>query len=222
MSEPDVTLTDFALAVECAVFAALALRWPANDPRMRRSWVILFASSRSERCSAASCTGFCRTSARQRTALLWATTLLCVGMSSTAMWMIGSYMELSEPSGTRVRHAALGFLTLYAIVVLFVTTRFVVAIAAYLPATVFLLIAFARSYSRSREPAQAYGVLGLGLTFVAAGVQQMRIAIHPTYFNHNALYHVIQGIRVVSRVSRRQIRHTGAGVTADVTRSNRT
>jgi hypothetical protein len=37
-----------------------------------------------------------------------------------------------------------------------------------------------------------YGVTGLALTFVAAAVQQLRIAIHPVYFNHNALYHVIQ------------------------------
>jgi hypothetical protein len=32
------------------------------------------------------------------------------------------------------------------------------------------------------------------LTLVAAVVQQRRIALHPAYFNHNALYHAIQAI----------------------------
>jgi hypothetical protein len=32
------------------------------------------------------------------------------------------------------------------------------------------------------------------LTLVAAAVQQARIALHPTYFNHNALYHLLQAI----------------------------
>ena len=37
------------------------------------------------------------------------------------------------------------------------------------------------------------GAWGLGLTFVAAAVQQARVGLHPRYFNHNALYHLIQG-----------------------------
>ena len=37
------------------------------------------------------------------------------------------------------------------------------------------------------------GAWGLGLTFVAAAVQQGRVGLHPRYFNHNALYHLIQG-----------------------------
>jgi hypothetical protein len=30
--------------------------------------------------------------------------------------------------------------------------------------------------------------------FVAAGIQQGGIGLHPVYFNHNALYHLVQGI----------------------------
>ncbi len=32
---------------------------------------------------------------------------------------------------------------------------------------------------------------------VAAGVQQLGIALHPVYFDHNALYHLIQAVAVL-------------------------
>ena len=48
-------------------------------------------------------------------------------------------------------------------------------------------------YRRRRLPALRWGIAGLGLTFLAAAVQRLNIAIHPHYFDHNALYHVIQG-----------------------------
>ena len=37
-------------------------------------------------------------------------------------------------------------------------------------------------------------IIGVVLTFVAAGVQVGEIALHPQWFNHNALYHLIQVI----------------------------
>jgi hypothetical protein len=49
-------------------------------------------------------------------------------------------------------------------------------------------------YRRTRNRPLALTITGLLLTFVAAGVQQAGIAVHPVYFNHNALYHVIQGV----------------------------
>ena len=38
------------------------------------------------------------------------------------------------------------------------------------------------------------GALGFVLTFLAAALQQRRIGLHPVYFDHNALYHTVQGI----------------------------
>jgi hypothetical protein len=37
----------------------------------------------------------------------------------------------------------------------------------------------------------------LALSIVAAVTQQARIALHPVYFDHNAVYHVIQAIALV-------------------------
>lgn len=194
MTEPDVTLTDYALAVECALFCALATRWPTGDPRLRRSWAILFGSICVGSSLGGTVHGFFAAANTPGYLLLWAGTLLCLGVTSTAMWMIGSYVVLDEGKGSVVRRAAIVVLVVYSTVVLFVSQRFVVAIAAYLPATVFLLVAFVIAYRRSTDRPLLVGIIGLALTFVAAAVQQLRIAIHPVYFNHNALYHVIQGV----------------------------
>jgi len=38
---------------------------------------------------------------------------------------------------------------------------------------------------------------GLALSAVAALLQASRVAIHPIYFDHNAVYHVLQAIALV-------------------------
>ena len=43
-------------------------------------------------------------------------------------------------------------------------------------------------------PAEYLCLAGIISTFAAAGVQQTGLAMHPIYFNHNALYHLIQGL----------------------------
>lgn len=67
--------------------------------------------------------------------------------------------------------------------------------AAYLPATLLFLLAMVLAYRRQRARALAFGAAGLVLTIFATAVQQLRIAIHPVYFNHNALYHVTRASR---------------------------
>lgn len=195
MTEPDVTLTDYALALECGVFCVLALRWSLTDARpqrLRRWWVVFFASIGGSSLLGGTVHGFFNADDTRGFAILWPATILALGVTSTATWTVAAYVQLREPVRSWVRRAAIAQLVVYVFVVLFVTNHFFVAIAAYLPAVLFLLVAMWAAYRRTRARAVAYGVTGLALTFVAAAVQQLRIAIHPVYFNHNALYHVIQ------------------------------
>src|SRR5436309_2203340 len=82
----------------------------------------------------------------------------------------------------------------HCVLALFITQDFRAAVVFYLPATVFLLVVLSVAYARARERRILVAIAGLGLMFIAAGVQQARIALHPTYFNHNALYHLIQAV----------------------------
>jgi len=52
--------------------------------------------------------------------------------------------------------------------------------------------------------------LGIPLTFVAATVQQRRLAVHLPYLSHNALYHVIQGLALLMIFTGRGLAERGA------------
>lgn len=125
---------------------------------------------------------------------LWPATLISIGLGALAIWAVGGYLVL-KPRASKILiwAASLEFLA-YGTVILAGSQKFAVAIANYAPATVFLLAALLLVYLRSCRRQVLCGVIGLLLTFAAPGVQLLRIAIHPTYFNHNAFYHMIQAV----------------------------
>ena len=126
--------------------------------------------------------------------VLWRTVLVLLGVVSAAAWTIGAELLIDHRIARVVTAAAWIECAVYAAVVVFVTDQFAIAIANYLPSTLFLIAAFFTSYRAGGGMPVAIGLGGLVLTLVAAGVQQARLALHPTYFNHNALYHLLQGI----------------------------
>jgi len=193
VTQPDVTLTDYALTIECATFSVLASRWPTTRLALQRACALLFAMVALTSLIGGTVHGFFVDDSTRANAVLWTATLFAVGLTSVAMWTTGAHMLLDVPRARVVGRAALALLPIYVLIVLFVSSSFLVGIATYLPATVFLLVAFALTYRRTHNRALTLGIAGLALTFVAAAVQQLHVAIHPVYFNHNALYHVIQG-----------------------------
>jgi hypothetical protein len=184
MLEPDVTLTDFALALECAVFCVLLSRDGASA--LRRWWIVFFASIGAAALVGGLVHGFFP-EPDPVGATLWIVTMLLIGVTSAAAWSVGALLGL--PAGTQqlIRQLAISLLVIYTAVVLFVDDRFMVAIAMYLPATVFLLMRMIRLRNTP-------GIAGLLLIFAGAAVQQLGVGLHPVYFNHNALYHVIQAV----------------------------
>ncbi|MEK6555771.1 MAG: hypothetical protein AABZ31_11050, partial [Bdellovibrionota bacterium] len=120
--------------------------------------------------------------------------LLLLGLTSYYIWRLFFFFAL--PQRFRAVTAVLLFvmLTAYFTLVLFGLEGFKVAIAAYLPPALLLTFTFAVKWLKKKDARYALGLLGLLLTLIAAGVQALKIGIHPEYFNHNALYHVIQAV----------------------------
>jgi hypothetical protein len=193
LTEPAVALTDFALAIECAVFVALLTRGDASDRTLRFWFVVFFASASGASLLGGAVHGFFPDAASNGRRILWQATLLAVLVTSFAAWNIGAVLLFGTPKATIVRRLAILQLVIFSFVVMFVMDKFFIAIIAYLPATLFLLIGLAAAYRSRRLRALRWGIAGLGLTFLAAAVQRLNIGIHPHYFDHNALYHVIQG-----------------------------
>lgn len=193
LTEPAVTLTDFALAIECAVFVLLLARGDASDRALRFWFVVFFASAGSASLLGGIVHGFFPDTASDSRRILWRATLLAILITSLAAWNIGAVLLLAARNATLVRRLAILALVVFSIVVMFIRDEFFIAIIAYLPATLFLLIGLIAGYRSRRLSALRWGIVGLGLTFLAAAVQRLHIAVHPYYFDHNALYHVIQG-----------------------------
>jgi hypothetical protein len=196
ITEPDVTLTDYFLALECAVFACL-LYFKNDRLKPFRLWFAIFLGALSLAAALGGTVhGFFVDESTAGYKILWPATLVALGLAALAGWGISSRMIFSPETARKTAGAAAVLFLVYSVVVVFVNQSFLVAILHYLPSVFFLLIAWLSVYRRARSGRALAGVFGLALFFVAAGAQQARIALHPVYFNHNALYHVIQAVAI--------------------------
>jgi len=121
---------------------------------------------------------------------------VALGIVSAAAWAIGAQLLFPDSTARLLATAAWVVFVAYAYVVIFVTDAFLAAIVNYLPSTLFLIVAFYGVYRAHPNRQLLAGLVGLVLTLVAAAVQQSHVALHPR-FNHNALYHLLQGIALL-------------------------
>jgi len=193
LTEPDVALTDYLLALEAAVFALLV--WNGgHSENLRVPYTIFFGATAMAAAAGGTVHGFFAGATTTAGVALWRLTLVALGVTALAAWMIGAQMLLPAGPARVVQFAAAAVAAIYTIIVVAVDDRFWIAIVHYLPPTFVMLAGFAVAAARTRSGSAFGGLLGMVLTIVAAVVQQRRIALHPKYFNHNALYHAIQAI----------------------------
>ena len=194
MTEPDVTLTDYGLVVECAVFTYLLARGRGRRSALRGWFVLFFGATGLAALAGGTVHGVFLDERTLGARILWPLTLLAIGVAALAAWGIGAQLEFSVPAARWISGIAAAQFAGYAAVVLFANQAFVVAILDYLPATLFLTVVFGLAYRRTRGRPLLAGLAGLALTFLASWIQQTGIALHPVYFNQNALQHVVQGV----------------------------
>ena len=194
MNEPDVTLTDYALGLECALFALWLLAYGQADHPLRVWFITFFVSIGLAAFTGGTVHGYFPNQGTLGHTLLWLTTLIAIGVTALSGWAIGAQLYFSETIAAWITRGAGIVFGLYCVVVLFATRDFLVAIVHYLPATIFLLIVYVLVYQQAHETAVLSGLLGLILTFIAAGVQQVQLNFHSVYLSHNALYHVLQAV----------------------------
>jgi hypothetical protein len=193
ITDPAVTLTDYGLAIECAVIVALLMRPEAGDTTLRAWFVVFFAAAAVASLFGGTVHGFFKAADSGGRAVLWPATLLAILASGLAAWFIAARLELLPRAEDIVRLVATTISIVMALLVLFVTRNFAIAIAGYLPAALFLLYSLIAVYRRHKAPAIGWGIAGLSLTLVAAAVQRLHIVIHPVYLDHNVFYHLLQG-----------------------------
>lgn len=194
MNQPDVTLTDFALALESAIFFVLIARLPVPS-KLRKPTLVLFLSLSLSALAGGISHGYLYDPSTIAAQACWRATLIFIGGVALSCWWLCSAFLSGRKAYFLTQVALIEFFA-YVIFVSTVRQNFGYAILNYLPPVTFLLVVL---LWRAREPEMRnalWAAAGLALTFVAAGIQQMKIALHPDYFNHNALYHLVQGIAI--------------------------
>ena len=197
VTEPDVAITDYLLAIESVVLAALLISQPHARPDFQVWFVAFFIATGLASALGGTVHGFYVAQPSRLGTVLWRGALISIGVVAASAWMIGAGVLWGDAHGAWILTIVAAELIVYAVVVIVVNDAFWVAIANYLPSTGFLMIAYWVAYRSHPNRAIAIGLAGLALTVVAAIGQRLRIGIHPVYFNHNALYHAFQGIALL-------------------------
>jgi hypothetical protein len=184
LAEPDVALTDWALAVEAFVLAWLARSHGA-------AWVLFFGSIGVAGVLGGVSHGFFPDGGGLVATALWRATLLCLGLTAAAAAVAGS-RALDGGLAVPARRLAAVLSSVYTIVVLAFNDAFAVAVIAYLPATLFLLGVFVVAARRARGGGAALAACGVTVLLLGTWVQWRTIGAPALGLTHNALFHVIQ------------------------------
>jgi hypothetical protein len=194
MTEPDVALTDFLLTAQCGIFAYSLSRMPSHHPRLKSLCIRFFAVVGLASLIGGTVHGYFHDESTWEFQIFWRLGLVILGAGSYFSWLIGAELLLRREGRKHIGRIALACLFLYSAYVLFWDQRFMFAILNYLPATFFLFVAFLLQIRTGDKRSALFGASSVLMTLVAAVIQQLQIALHPTYFNHNAIYHLVQAV----------------------------
>jgi hypothetical protein len=120
--------------------------------------------------------------------------MLVLGVAASLAWVF-FFLLLGRARGLRVVVVAVAAAFLiYAYVVLCVDHSFRVSAIASTPPVLALLASMLVRAVRDGHRNAALASAAIVLMLAAAVLQQLRVGLHPVWFNHNALYHLLEGI----------------------------
>lgn len=119
---------------------------------------------------------------------------LCVAFSIAlvAESLLDVTLSLVQAPRNVRRAIVAGYCVFFIAIVLFVDESFSTVVRLYAPALALGILTTAAVALRERSRSWALVALGLTLSAAAALLQQAGVAVHPVYFDHNAVYHVVQ------------------------------
>jgi len=195
INDPDVVYTDLGLAV---LGAYLAWRLWRERSGMARAGAVIMGALASAAFFGAVFHAFFPSNTETRAGFYaWIPVSLSIMVVSCTLLALG--LRVLVPGlGKNVRQLLVAaYCATFAYVVLFVDESYGTIVRFYAPTLILFLIAAVREALRQQTRAWWLLAAAFALSIVAALLQQMKVALHPVYFDHNALYHVLQGIALV-------------------------
>jgi len=183
-------LTDYALA-GVAWMLARALR-RSSDSRAAASWALAFAVTGLAALTGGSVHGFGALLPPPLAHALRAATVMSVGVGSACLLAGAVFAAVRSGALRRFLFALCGLKLAAYLAWVALHPDFRYARYDALPAALLLLGFLVQRWSRGRSPAAALGTFGVLLSIAGAALQHAKVGIHPVWFSHNDLYHVIQ------------------------------
>jgi hypothetical protein len=194
--EPAVVFTDLGLALLGGWFAWRLWSGARAGPLGRAPAVLMGGLASAAFWGASFHAFFPEDTATLPGFIAWIPVTLSIVVAASMLLAMGLLVLLPR-LGERLRRAGVAtYAVAFALAVLLVDESFTTIVRFYVPALLLLLVAAAIQAMRGVAgwPPVA---LGLALSAGAAGLQQLEIALHPEYFDHNAVYHVVQAAALV-------------------------
>jgi hypothetical protein len=196
LHDPDVVLTDLGLAL-LGAYLGWRLARSAGRGTMTTSAVVIMGALASAAFWGATFHAIFPAGTRTRAGFIaWIPVVLSILVVAAALLDLG--LRIAAPLSTRVRRAIVAtYAAAFAAVALLVDESFRTIVLFYAPVLVLFLIVAAWQAARTRHAGWTLIAASFAVSVLAATVQQTRVSIHPEYFDHNAVYHVLQGIALV-------------------------
>ncbi len=195
--DPDVVLTDLGLVV-LAAYLGWRL-WTASAPgSLPRTGVVIMGGLGSAALWGALFHAFFPERTATRAGFIaWMPVAFSILLVAAVLLELG--LRILAPRFPALARRAL--VAMYAAVFLAVVTlvdeSFSSIVRFYGPAVLLFLAAALQRAIRSRDAGWSLISASFVVSVVAALLQLARVALHPEYFDHNAVYHVVQGIALL-------------------------
>lgn len=196
MTDPNVTLAHYGLALLCFLLAVLL--WRGRGFGKPRFWLLLFLLAGGlAPLLGGTVHGFLDVRGTAAHETLWTLTLLAAGVAGFAAWGLGARLALRDALARGTIGVGALILIVYAGVVLSGVRDFQVALIHGLPAAGILLVALLAAYRRRRQNGLLVAAAGALLTLIAAWILRAGIAIDAVPFDGDAPYHAVLGGAVI-------------------------
>ena len=195
--DPDVALTDLALAL-LGVYLGWRLFTASGRGAMARSGVIVMGALASAAFWGATFHAFFPAgTATPAGFMAWVPVVLSILVVAAALLDLGLRVSAPRLPAPARQAIVATYAVAFAGVALLIDASFSTIVRFYAPVLFLFLIVAGRQAVRSRSAGWTLIAVSFAVSLVAAALQQARVSIHPEYFDHNAVYHVLQGTALV-------------------------
>ena len=195
--EPDVVFTDLGLAILAAYLGWRLWTAPGIGSLARAGAVLLGGLASAAFWGAIFHAFFPADTTTLPGFIAWIPVAVSIIVAGATMLELGlRFLVPALPTPVR-RSIVATYAAGFAVVVLLVDESFTSIVRFYLPPLILLLIAAGHQAIRTRNAGWSRIALGLIISVGAALLQQAKVAIHSLYFDHNAVYHVVQSVAIV-------------------------